>query len=669
MVGSVFPILSFLIGEWHSIYLLTPLFSLLFAELLLSEVQMTLQRATHLLKNVWGSTDKDVDLTGNLRQMKLKLKEVLLNYSAKKTVESVLKQHEGLEESLNEEIILHGKVKSGLFIMGEIWNKPEGVRNEGPAQRTDLGYKTKLRLWKHSVAVAQQELEALENNLIDRSEKGLAGIIRFQILMLNDKSVQNQVKRGLSNNVSFSEGLKKTFDEMCMSLKNPNPRLDRSADMKDLEQRLLDISARSQETSIQPNLDLSGKIILSKQLMPTEVLQYSQQGACGFITIKGQETSHAHIIQASMGIPTVSGFDVGDLDFPDGTPVILDGSKGRVFIRPSQEEIELYRDMIIKSNLERGNSDCRLITLGDERIHIRGNLSVLSELQHIKASCAEGIGLFRTELEFMLRPVLPNRQEQVVIYKSVIDACPPGMATLRLLDAGGDKLGYYSNDLKEENPSMGKRSIRFLLSEKDVLITQMSAMVEALKEKGGTILVPMVSHLEEARTIRELFIRILSEYGLKEKGHIALGVMVETPAMVVMFDKLLPYFEKVSIGSNDLVQYTLAADRNNSAVADVYTRISPAVLRMIHSMCVQARKEGKVISLCGELGHNVELMPVLIGMGLREFSINYMEIQGMRTFIEKLDMKHCEDLAKQVLECEVEEEILTLLKEFESIPA
>lgn len=662
-LGIFFPLLSYFLDQWHNLYLFLPILSVIVGERLLYEVNFALRKARHLLKTLDTSQNKH-SYQDDLRILSDRFSEVIADYNPTKRVATLLKDKEDIVNALQHEIIIKGRYNSGQYTCGKIWNKPEGVLLEGPAEHSGLSYKHKLRLWKSSVETTLKELEAIENNLKNRKENALAGIIRFQIIMLLDKSLQNKVKRGLGPAPTFSYGVKSVLEPIRKQLKNPNPKFDRSADLQDLEQRLLRAANRKTQLDLQQQVDLTGKIILCKTILPTEILQYAKQGANGFIVLQSEITSHSLILLKSMNMHAVTGFNLEHIDIADDTDVILDGPKGYAIFRPTEEKLKIYEDLIKDDSLHLDLSDEPVSLKNNEKFYVRANLSLIDELPFVANSKPNGIGLFRSELEFMLYDVMPPIEEQISKYKKIADTFQNQTIVLRVLDTGGDKNSLHQESFTEENPSLGFKAIRYLLSEPKILEDQIEAMSIALLEKGGYILIPMISCVEEAQEVHQIYIKTLSKLGnisdLKNK--VKLGLMVETPSSVVILDKLAPFFELFSIGTNDLTQYTLAADRNNSHVAPLYSKISPAVIRSIHRIC-QIGKENQIpVCICGQLGQNIQLLPIFIGFGLREVSINHNEVQNLKLFIKTLQPEQCEKLAQKVLDCSTEQEIQQLLE-------
>ncbi len=665
-LGLFFPTCAWLLEQWHPYYFFVPVISMLLGERLLYEVQFTLSKATQMMKKIQKSDDTDnKDYANNLIDLRNKINEVFSSYDPEKRVATLLKKNTGLEDVLNQEFSLKGKYNSGQYAIGAIWNKPEGIKDEGPAQITDLSYRTKLRLWKFSVDIATKELEVIEKDLNDRSEKALAGIVKFQIIMLKDGVLQNKVKRGLATTDSFSYGLKKVLDPMIEKLRNPNPKFDRSADLKDLEQRLLRAANRRSFSQSTDKSDLNGKIVLCHSILPTEILHYTKQGANGFIVLQGEKASHSRILLNSLNIESITGIDIEELDLPNGTRCIIDANQEFVVFRPTNEKYELYSDLL-NNQPEEDAIDSSDIFFDEECFLVRANMSIVSEAESIKKTQPNGIGLFRSEMQFLLYDIMPNIEKQVEIYKEISNAFPNDQVTLRILDSGGDKVSNYNDNINEENPSLGLKAIRYLLSEPQILRNQIEAMSIALMENKGTILIPMISSMNEVIEVHQIYKSTLEKLGNYEeiRKNVKLGLMIETPASVLMLDKMQGYFDSFSIGTNDLTQYILAADRNNSYVSSLYSHLSPAVIRSISNICNACTRFNKPVSICGELAQNIEALPLLIGLGIREISVNHNEIAKLRRFARNLNIDTCRELAQKVLECSSEKEVTQLLTPF-----
>lgn len=655
--------------DFHVSHMLGIVVALVMAEISNREIMNTVRRAKYLLKTVWGTEDFLEEEGDELFQLRKMMARTIEQYSPRESVERVLERNRDVADAVSGAFSLRGRVHSGKSVLGETWSRPaEELLGETDASRKDLSYRSKLRLWKRCVETAGVELENIERHLLNRGKKELAGIIRFQNLVLTDPSLQKQVKRTLASNDSFSVLIRNCFDAIRANLENPNPALDRSADLLDLEQRILAIAARSSSNEPTPQLNLTGKIVLSQSLLPSECLHFVHQGAAGFITLREQVASHVHILLSSLNVPSVSSFeDVADLDLPNGTRVLVDGNHGVVHIRPSPEVIESCSDLLSPVPLEPEEKDKEPLYYGGEKACVLANVNVLDEIDLVLSSNPDGVGLFRSELCFIDRKEPPGLEEQVTAYRRVLDAFEPGKVALRLFDIGGDKFGFMGERSKESNPCLGNRSIRLLLREKDCLRTQLSAMILAMEEKGGTIIVPMISRMEEVEDYLEFYLDTLAGLGESDRGarKIKLGLMVEVPSIVEMMDVVVKRFDSFHIGSNDLTQYTLAADRNNEEVEHIYSPPSPAVFRMLKRVISIATEANKDVSLCGELASHLNMVPILAGLGLRRFSVSHASLRPLRRCIRELNPLACEDLADRVMQVSTAAEIYKLLNDYE----
>jgi phosphotransferase system, enzyme I, PtsP len=666
-LGLFFPFTAWYLDHWSHFYFFFPVITILLGERLLYEVHFTLTKATHLLNKIQKNSDEVTTkpYSEDFKNLSNKFTEAITNYDPEKRVAALLKSNTGLEDVLNQEFNLKGRYNSGQYAIGEIWNKPEGILDEGPAQKSNLSYKMKLRLWNFSVDMATKELEMMEESLNSRSEQALAGIVKFQIIMLKDNVLQNKVKRGLGTPGSFSNGLKNVLDPIREKLRNPNPKFDRSSDLQDLEQRLLKAANRRSFNHVTDKLDLTGKIVLCQHILPTEILQFNEQGANGFVVLHGEKASHSCILFNSMNIESVTGINIEELDLPNGTRCIIDAVKGNTIFRPSGEKFQLYSELLNNKPKEY-EIDNSPIFIDNEQFFIRANVSIVKEIDSIKQSKPDGIGLFRSEMQFMLNDIMPNVETQADIYREISDAFPKEMVVLRVLDSGGDKVSNYNENIKEENPSLGFKAIRYLLSEPQILANQIEAMALSLLDRQGTILIPMITTLEEVEIVFDIYRTTLEKFGDFEKirKHVKLGLMIETPASILMLDKMQAYFDSFSIGTNDLTQYILAADRNNSRVSSIYSHLSPAVVRAILQTSEVCRAYKKPLSICGELAQNIEAIPLIVGLGIREISVNHSEIAELRNFTRQLNIEKCREIASHALQCSNEKDIYDLLNSY-----
>jgi phosphoenolpyruvate-protein phosphotransferase len=352
-----------------------------------------------------------------------------------------------------------------------------------------------------------------------------------------------------------------------------------------------------------------------------------------------------------------------------GTPCILDGESGQLIVDPDEEELVHYN----KLSIERDEADARVIevrfapsvTLDGTDIALMANVESVHDMQHVEKDLVTGIGLFRTEFAFMERRQFPAEEEQVQMYEQAMDAAGGQPVTFRTLDIGGDKPLPYFRTPDERNPVLGWRGLRISLSWPDILYAQIRAILRASASGHARILLPMVTSLEEVQRSREIIDTMrkdLSDSGTPHDKHIEFGVMIEVPAAAYILDQILPYVDFVSVGTNDLVQYLLAVDRDNPRVATLYDPYHPAVIRTLQHIAAAAQTSGKPVSICGEIAGDHYYTMLLVGLGYRELSMAPVFLPRVKLMIRNFSIEEAEKIAAKAVEMSSSTEIRELLK-------
>jgi phosphotransferase system enzyme I (PtsP) len=440
----------------------------------------------------------------------------------------------------------------------------------------------------------------------------------------------------------------------------------RSADMVDIGRRIID----SLDGSDRPRAKLREKrIIVAEEILPSDMATLDQDKVLGIITEKGDVNSHAAIMAKSLGIPAVLGIEgllkkIGSRDI-----VIIDGTSGHIYINPDEhvkvEYERLQRDYSLKRRELEGLRDLPSITTDGFRVYLRANIGLLSDVRIALANGAEGVGLYRTEFPYMTRTSFPDRHDQCQLYRRILEGFGTLPVSIRTLDIGGDKgLPYFAYP-KEDNPFMGWRSIRVSLERRDIFVEQLAAVLMASPHGRASLMFPMVSGVDEIRAIKDILKEVKAE--LTKEGHafnpdMRFGIMVELPAAVQTADILIHEVDYFSIGTNDLIQYTLAADRNNPKVKKYYDCFHPAVLHSIKRVADVANREGKQVSICGEMAADPISAMLLIGMGISDFSMSAPLIPLVKQTIRKVSKAAAVDMAQQVLAMKSSDEIRNYLE-------
>lgn len=442
---------------------------------------------------------------------------------------------------------------------------------------------------------------------------------------------------------------------------------ERATDVRDLGRRVL---AYLQEESGSKSIELpENGILVADELSPAVLGEVSAEKLAGLVSVLGSGNSHAAILARSMGIPTVMGM----VDLPyrqlDGREVILDGYSGRLYVDPSEELVQAYREVL----REQEEVAAELATLKDlpaktvdgSRMPLWVNTGLIADVSRSLERGAEGIGLYRTEIPFMVRDFFPSEHEQMQIYRRQLEAFAPLPVTMRTLDIGGDKaLPYFP--IKEDNPFLGWRGIRVTLDHPEIFLVQIRAMLRANEGLGNLrIMLPMVTSVNEVDEANNLLDRALIE--LQEEGYVvarpSVGVMIEVPAAVYQLRRFAKRVDFISVGSNDLTQYLLAVDRNNPRVAGLYVPYHPAVLKVLEDIAREARKERLQVSICGEMAADPGGALLLMAMGYDALSMNATNLPRVKSTIRSVSMVQAKVLLDKVMRMDDADKIQALMTE------
>lgn len=455
-----------------------------------------------------------------------------------------------------------------------------------------------------------------------------ADIIAAHVLILEDKALATKVEGKIRGGMSAEYAAESAIEEFASifeAMKDEYMR-ERSGDIRDIGRRLM-MNLTGQSTGA--FIPSSQSIVVADDLMPSDTALFDQRFIRGMVTAKGGKTSHTAILARTMGIPAIAGIGSNFSMIKNGDLLIVDGSEGVVYVNPDQALINAYQERAkaYRNYRERlaGLQDIQTETKDGRKIEIAANIGKPEEVARVLETSAEGIGLFRTEFLFMDREKIPTEEEQFIAYKTVLEALPGKKVIIRTLDAGGDKELCYLNLPPEENPALGFRAIRICLAQKELFKTQLRALLRAGLYGDLYIMFPMISCLKEVQQAKQVLQEAAGELAAEGKQHaeaLPLGIMVETPAAALMADCLAQEVNFFSIGTNDLVQYTLAVDRMNHQVAYLTDYFDPAVLKLIALTCQAAKKANIFVGMCGEMAGDPLALPLLLGLGLDELSMS-----------------------------------------------
>ena len=500
------------------------------------------------------------------------------------------------------------------------------------------------RRFEEAKATASIQLQELYDKAVRQVGETSAEIFEVQQMMLKDldylESIYHMIE---SQNVNAEYAITVTGDNFSsiFAMMDDNYMKERAVDVKDVSERMIAIL----DDSISQNYALEEPtIIIADDLAPSETVQLDKNKVVAFVTIHGSTNSHTAILARMMSIPALVNTHMKIQDSWDGLQAVVDGNTGELIIEPSEEMIsnaiaQKKRENNQKNLLEelKGKES---ITLDGKKVKLYANIGSLSDVGNVLQNDAEGIGLFRSEFIYLESKNYPTEDEQFLIYRKVAEMMGGKQVIIRTLDIGADKQVDYFNMDHEENPAMGYRAIRICLDRKEVFNTQLRALYRASAYGNIAIMFPMIISVEEVDEILKIVDEVkceLTNQGISF-GNVELGIMIETPAAVIVSDLLAKKVDFFSIGTNDLTQYTLAIDRQNQKLDNIYNPHHEAVLRMIEMTISNAHKEGIWVGICGELGADIKLTKRFIEMGIDELSVAPPYILELRQEIRKLNL-------------------------------
>ncbi len=511
------------------------------------------------------------------------------------------------------------------------------------------------------VAVA----ENLKKSIDSFNEQGLkeqAGILEAHRMMVEDPAMSGAIDEQIDVSGSAPKAVIDAYESQAQIFEAMEDEYfrGRAVDMRDVGKRIAKYLLGIKEPEI------AGKVIVAgKDIEPSVIAGLPTDKIAGVILGVGSTTAHAVIIAKTRAIPTVVGVGDGIAKIADGDPVILDGETGEILIRPSDEERESYDVKIKKQEELRAYyaqlKDKPAITLDGKEVELVANIGSPKDAEAaVKNFGATGVGLFRSEFVFMGKTDVPKEEDQFKEYKAAVEHCATvthgeGLCVIRTMDIGGDKPLPYIQVGVEENPFLGYRAIRISLQRKDLFLPQLKAILRAGVYGKAAIMFPMVINVQEflaAKEFVEEAKRELAAEGKKYSDSVQVGIMVETPAAAVMTPVLAKYVDFFSIGTNDLVQYTLAVDRGNAQISYLYNHFNPAVLRLIKRTIESANKEGKWAGMCGEMASDPNAAIILMAMGIKELSMSAPSIPRVKERIRNITFAKAKEILDKVMEME-----------------
>ncbi len=527
-----------------------------------------------------------------------------------------------------------------------------------------------LKKFQDAVNQACRSLEQIRDEAAKKAGDQEAAIFEAQLLMLQDPSlldlVEQKIRRDLFGAISASRQACEENAAMLSSLEDPYFAA-RARDVLDVRDHLLRCLMG---TPLQKPGDYSDRsVLVADDLAPSDVISLDPEKVRAVVLAQGGTTSHAAILLKAIGIPTLMGIGVGLERIGSGDLVFVDANIGEVTINPDdQTEMELkarFRAFKEEKQVLAALKDLPGETLDGIKVELLGNIGSAEEAKFALDAGAEGIGLFRTEFLFINRQAAPSEDAQLAVYKQALSAMAPHPVTIRTLDVGGDKPIPYLTLVEEINPFLGVRAIRLCLQEQALFRTQLRALLRASVYGNLQIMFPMIAVIEELRQAKEILHSVKEELraeGFKVAEAIPVGVMIETPAAAVSAHFLAQECDFFSIGTNDLVQYTNAADRGSQALTYLQDPLSPSVLRLIGQTITQGHKHGIKVGMCGEMAGIPEAIPLLVGMGMDEFSMAPALLPKAKSVVRNLDAKKAALLWQEVEQLKTAQEIRDYLQ-------
>ncbi len=486
----------------------------------------------------------------------------------------------------------------------------------------------------------------LEKRVAERLSIDDAAIFHTHLMILEDRSFIKKLQDEISERHSAAYALEKTvadYIEAFQKMEDPYLR-ERAADMEDIGRRILaNLIGKDSDHSLHLK---HPSILVARQILPSDMAALDNGQLLGIITEAGEKNAHAVIMAKSMGIPAIVAVQGALKHIAPEDYLIIDANTGRIYINPLESIKEEYRRLQQDQTRELSRleeyREQPAMTADGVRITLRANIGLVSDISVAKRFGAEGVGLYRTEFPYMARGDFPSRDDQYELYSRVVEEFDGQPVTIRTLDIGGDKVLPYFSPPKEDNPFMGWRSVRVSLDNRDIFRTQIEAILMAGRHGPVRLLFPMISNVDEIRACLEVIDEArnnLKKEGINCPEKIPVGVMIEVPAAVRMIRPLADMVDFFALGTNDLVQYLLAADRNNPLVSKYYDPLHPAVLQVLYEVTSTALSMGKGVSLCGEMATDPLTLLLLIGMGLREFSMSAPFIPRTKAFLKGVTLE------------------------------
>jgi phosphotransferase system enzyme I (PtsI) len=517
---------------------------------------------------------------------------------------------------------------------------------------------------------SKKELKKIFNLAVDKLGSKRAAIFEAQIMILDDpiliKRIIERIKTEKKSSDFIVDDEISKYQKMMID-SNERYMTERSQDIEDIKNRIIRNIRRKKWVS----RITDGAIIVAESISPADAVLFNRVNAKGYVTDFGGLTSHAAIVARSLDIPAVLGASEATININTGDNLIVDGFNGIVVVNPTDEQLKYFNEKIKKlSEFDEELAKVKELpaeTIDNHKVKLMGNLDFINELEVLINNGAEGIGLIRTEQLFDGLDEFPDEEQQFQIFKRIAESMYPNEIVIRTFDIGGDKVLPF--DVKEDNPFLGWRGVRFLLDNLQLLKPQIKAILRAAVTKNVKMMVPMITSIKEVRRVKEIVNECRKELEIEGKECCKksdFGIMIEVPSAVYIADDLSKEVGFFSIGTNDLIQYTLAVDRGNEIISSLYQEFHPSIIRSLKKVIDDGKANGIEVSICGEMAGDPIAVPILIGLGIDALSVSSYSLPRIKKIIRGIEFSVAKTLADKCLKLETEEEIQELVKKFYS---
>ncbi len=569
------------------------------------------------------------------------------------------------------EIILEGVGVSSGVVIGKAFLLTTEEDRFVEREISDDDIPREVARFEEALIATRRQIREIQQKVSSAIGQENAGIFDAHLLVVDDRAFVEEVIRGLS---AYHRNVEVVLRDVAERYADALGRIEddylreRAADVRDVTRRILrNLSGKSRSDIMELEEPC---ILVANDLAPSETATMDKKKVIGFATDLGSQTSHTAIMARALGIPAIVGLHDVSVRVSVGDEVLVDGGKGLFIIHPSPERLERYGKLIES----RKHIESELAQLKDEaaetvdgyRILLSANIERPEDVHAVREYGARGVGLFRSEFLYLSRENLPNEEEQFSVYDEVARRLAPDPVIIRTIDLGGDKFLSHMRTAPELNPFMGWRAIRFCLAQPDIFKTQLRALLRASESVNVKIMYPMISSAEEviqANLLLEEAKNELREEGRAFNEDVDVGVMIEVPSAALIADLIAPHVKFFSIGTNDLVQYTLAVDRVNERIAYLYKPTHPAILKLIKNTIDVGQKNGIWTGICGEMAGNPLMVPLLMGLGADELSVSPSLTPMVKDVIRNLRYTQAEELAAAALASDSPKRVLDLCRE------